>query len=112
MREEYGEEEEREGEREREMRREGGGEREREERARERERERRRQREDLSRSILATLPLWHSLCRELDCKIENTGLRCKWCCKSLFKMKYLFWVGLYIIYNLPKLPIMRSFIIC
>lgn len=63
-----------------------------------------RKREDLNRSILATLPLWHSLCRELDCKIENTGLRWKWW-KSLFKMKILILGGLYIKYNLPSYPL-------
>ncbi len=69
-----------------------------------RERERRRKREDVSRSILVTLPLWHSLCRELDCKIENTGLRWKWW-KCLFKMKRLLLGGLYITYNLPSYPL-------
>ncbi len=69
-----------------------------------RERERRRKREDVSRSILVTLPLWHSLCRELDCKIENTGLRWKWW-KCLFKMKRLLLGGIYITYNLPSYPL-------
>lgn len=42
----------------------------------------RRKRDDVSRNILATLPLWFSLCRKLDCVVKKHRSEVKKWCKN------------------------------